>query len=209
MISAVVTNGEQQDAGSDAEQRTRRAKRRMWVVAVGVPLVLVAIAFALFAGGAPLPVSSGEPPPWRENLGFAITIVAFVLIVVALVRMVRAQMFTAAYQARAWSLSIGQRRRAARWVRRGESAPEDIAQTVAVTAEGMARQRKIVLLFAGMVLNVVASVLQMTNPWWMALMVLAGVLMLVGMVIVYRDANLAQRWLDAHQEPATSKVAGS
>lgn len=154
MISAMVVSREWREASDDAERRTRPVKRRTWAAAIGA-LVLVAVGFALFAGGSPPPTSSGAPAARWEDLGFALSVVAFVVMAVAVLRMVRARMFSAEHLVRSWSLSFRRRRQAARWIRRGETVPDGAVQVAMDTAEAMVAQRTASPLYIGLALNTV------------------------------------------------------
>lgn len=175
----------------------------VWLFVAGIVLLLVGSAVSLFAGKASS-TSSGQLAPWRENLGFAVVVLAGALMVIGLVRMVRAQMFTTARRERARSLSTGQRRQMVRWVRQGEAAPQEMAQATTVTAESLALQRKGTLLYVGFTLMSVGITLGLTSLWWLASTAVLAVVMAVAVVLIRRDADLAQRWLDIHQQPAAA-----
>lgn len=189
---------------------TRRAGRALvWLAAAGVLLLVVGVSILLFAGVASSSTSSGQLSPWRENLGFVMVVLGGALIVIGLVRMVRAQMFTTVRRERARSLTAGQRRQMLRWIRQGEAAPQEMAQATTVTAEALALQRKGTLIYGGFALMIVGRALSLTSLWWLVSTGVVAVVMVVAVVLIRRDADLAQRWLDVHQQRATSEVAGS
>ena len=196
MISAVAPS-------KQAETRSER-RELIWLSIAGIVLALGGIGVPLIAGAASSSTSLAQPSPWRENLSFAVVMIAFALIVIGVVQMVRAQMFTTARRERARTLSIGQRRQIVRWIRRGEAAPHDMAQATTVTAEGLARQRKSTLFYIGFVLMTVGIALGATSTWRLAFMIVVAVVMVAGMVLVRRDAHLAQRWLDVHHQTSAA-----
>ena len=195
---------------ASSKQGDTRSERRelVWLSVAGIVLALGAVIVSLLAAGASS-TSLGQPSPGRENLSFIVVMIAFALIVVGAVQMIRAQMFTAARRERARTLSIGQRRQMGRWIRRGQAAPHEMAQATTVTAEALVRQRKSTLFYVGFVLMMVGIAVGSTSTWRLAFMAFVAVVMVAGMVLIRRDANLAQHWLDVHQQPATSEVAGS
>lgn len=201
MISAMT-------ASKQADTRSER-RELVWLSVAGIVLALGAILVPLLVGGASSSASLGQPSAWRENVSFAVVMVAFALIVVGLVQMVRAQMFTAPRRERARTLSIGQRRQMKRWIRRGEAAPHDMAQATAMTADVLVRQRKIMLSYVGIVLMMFGAALGTTSLWLLTFLVFAAVVMVAGMVLMRRDANLAQRWLEVHEHPASSEAPAS
>ena len=200
MISAMASS---KQAGTRSERR-----ELVWLSVAGIVLALVGVSVPLLAGGVSS-TSLGQPSPGRENLSFTVVMIAFALFVVGVVQMVRAQMFTAARWERAGTLSIGQRRQMGRWIRRGEAAPSEMTQATTVTAERLVHQRKSTLFFVGFVLMMVGTALGATSLWRLTFTVVGAVVMVAIVVLIRRDANLAQRWLEVHQQPVTSEVTGS
>lgn len=211
MIWLMATEQGQRGADGVTRQRVRRARRQMWALVVGVPLVLVAACFALFASGVSLPgLSSGEPPAWREGLGFAISAVGFAIAGVGIYRMIRGGIYSARNRAEMTSFTREQRREAVRLVRQGEPAPQDAMPAATATARSLARQHRALPLYVGIALNGLGTALRFANPGWLTLMALGLIaLIVVAIPFISRDARMAQRWLDAQPQQTADEAAGA
>lgn len=209
MISSMAMDEEHGEVSSDAEQRGRLTTRRMRILFIVVPAVLVGIGIGLGAAGLDLPVSGSEPPEWQGNLGLAISAVGALLVVFGLVRMIRSGTFKARRRVQAWPTSSQQRRQVARQIRRAEPVSDDALAVARTIAQEMVRQHKAAPLYVGMLLNMVGTSLWLSVFWLVALMLLTAALLVVAVVMAYRDANLAQRWLHAYPQPVTSEAASS
>ena len=174
-----------------------------------VPAVLVGIGAGLAAAGLDLPASDGEVPQWRGNLGLVFSAVGVLLAIFGLVRMIRSGVFNAHSRAQVWSFSSQQRRQATRQIRRAEPVSDDEMAVARTIAQEMVRQHKAAPLYVGILLNMVGTALWLLVFWLAALLLTVAALLVVAVVMAYRDARLAQRWLDTYPQPVATEVAGS
>lgn len=209
MIASMVTDRERGEVNGDAEQRGRLTTRQVRVLFIIVPAVLVGIAVALVAAGLDLPASGGEVPEWRVDLGLVISAVGVLLAAFGLVRMIRSGVFRARSRAQAWPTSSQQRRQVARQIRRAEPVSDDVLAVARTLALEMVRQHKAAPLYVGIFLNMIGLSLSLLVFWLVALMLFSAALLVVAVVMAFRDADLAQHWLDVHQQSVTSEAAGS
>lgn len=208
MISIVATR-ERQQAAAGAGQPGRAAST--WTTAVVVCVALAAVLVVATPLGDRLPssTSAGEPPAWRENLALILCVVALVPIVVASVRMLRAGVLGAAHRARGRSISIQQRCRAMRWIRRGDQVPEATMPVALETARALVGQHRGAPARVGLVLLFAGQALQSTNPWWVALSAAAAVATAASEVMIGVRTHQARRWLDARPRQTTGDVVGA
>ena len=190
------------------DQQVRRARWQGWALVVGGLLVVVGLCLLLVAAGVPVPSSSAQPPAGLTVAGFAVTAVGFAIAGVGIYRMARAGMYDARTRAALTSFTRAQRRDAVRLVRQGQPVPEGALGVARVMAVTMARARRADLLYVGIAVSGVGTMLRTTSPWWMTLIALSAItLVAVAIPLVGRDARLAQRWLEAHPHGATSQSA--
>ncbi len=209
MISSMATGGEHREVRSDAEQRRRPATRRARILLIVVPATLVGVGIGLVAAGMDLPASGGEVPQWRGDLGLALSAAGVLLAIFGLVRMIRSGAFTARSREQAWPTSSRQRRQVARQIRRAETVPVDALAVARTLAQEMVRQHSAAPLYVGIVLNMVGTSLQLSVAWLGVLLLPAAALLVVAVVMASRDATLARRWLEGHQQLVSSEAASS
>lgn len=189
-------------SGEDVtDQQVRRTRWQGWALIVGGLLLVVGLCLLLVAAGVPVPNSSGQPPAGLTVAGFAVTAVGFAVAGVGIYRMTRAGMYDARTRAALTSYTRDQRRDAVRLVRRRAPVPEGALGVARVMAVTMARARRANLLYVGIAVSGVGTMLRTASPWWMTLVGLSGVILVAAAIpLVSRDARLAQRWLDAHPQ---------
>lgn len=92
-------------------------------------------------------------------------------------------------------------------VRRDGPVPAGLMPVVTAMAAALVRQGHTAPLCAGIALTGLGTTWRTTSPWWPMLTALAVIaLVAVAIPLISRDARLARRWLDAHPQPATSRI---
>lgn len=206
MISGMAAEKERSGDGVTEEQ-VARLWRRTWALAIGGPLLVIAVVLVLLVSRVPLLSPSGEPAAWRTGAGFALSAVGFAFAGVGIYRMTRAGAYSPRLRTSPASFTREDRRDAVRLVRRGAPAPEGSMPVAAAMAEDVVRQGRVAPLYAGIALNGLGTALGTTGPWWVTLLGLSvTILMAFAIPLLGRDARLARRWLDTHPQPAAGAV---
>lgn len=189
------------------EDAPSRGREVAWLSRATIVLVVVAVSLRLIAQERPRALP-GQVPPWRADLSLALVAVAVAVMVAALVRMVGAQMFTAARRHRARTLSFAQRRQMWGWIYQDQTPPPAMAGATTLTAQVLVDQGKAALLCTGFALAMIGAAQAETGLRQFSFLVFA-LTMAVGTALIRRQAHLAQYWLRAHPEPATDHSATS
>ena len=117
---------------------------------------------------------------------------------IGLVRTTRLQLRPLDSQVPAPTLNRGQRRHATRQVRGRAAPPHQSSQEVTATAQAMAAQLPMVMVFVGFATSMSGAALGAGSAWSLALTTIGALATTAGAVVVYRDTRLARRWLREH-----------
>lgn len=198
----MAISGGQQVVGQSLS-RVRQVRGGLWSVAAAVVLVVAGVGCAAALAGV-VPTSSSLTSSRLQDVGFVLSAVALVVLMVAAVRVARAGWASTSAWFLAPASTRGQRARALESVRAGQAVDEPaMALTVAV-AGAAARQGRGALMWVAIALIFADGALGMAT-WWLALVTAAVAAMGVLAAITARDARRARRWLDAHQSAGATR----
>lgn len=196
---------------NDQDERARiRSGRRRFLLGVFGALFVFAVASFLVGllqarGDSSFLFADGEPPTWAGVVGVVLAVLGLLVEVAALVWAVRSGRYRAGRDSALWAVSWRRRRELARQVRRDVVHTDEELPLLRRTAGQMARQRWLVVLFAGLVTMQLGQALLQYSMVPLVLFLLPAVLFVPAGWQTLRDSRRAQVFLRAHPaEPAAA-----
>jgi hypothetical protein len=187
-----------------AEQRVRRWRRLAILSVVAIAVLSLAVFAVLIAWTDDVPRGTDDVPLWQEIAGFAVQLIATVVLVRVFVLQWRANRRRMGWRSPLVALTRRQRRELLVQVKRGGSVPPERLPLARHLAETVAGQRVVIVLLLGLLLQAVGRLLASPSRWNMIYVPAFGAVILVSLPFVLRNIRRARRFLDAHPAPADS-----
>jgi hypothetical protein len=187
-----------------AAWRLRRAQRNRWLLvvglAVGVTAVAVAVAFLLLDGSTP--DRAREVSTARAVVGFSLSGLGLVLMVVGLVLQIRAGRRVRGYSSPVHVLTRRQQKELLAQVRgRAPVQPERIG--LARHLAGVLQAQQLGLMPpAGLLVNFVGLWIASPSTWRLVTIGIFAPVLLVGAVLLRRESRRLRRFLATHPDPS-------
>jgi hypothetical protein len=182
-----------------AAERLRRARRNRWLLVAGLTLVSLGLGVlvALFLLD-PSPDAGEGVPTWRLVVGFTISGLALLFMLVALVVQFRALRRTRAWGSPLHVLTRRQRKELLAAVRGRVPVVPERLPLARHLAELLLVQRLALLVQAGMMVNFVGLWIADPEPYRLVVAAVFCISLLVAGLLLQRENRRAKRFLDAH-----------
>jgi hypothetical protein len=193
-----------------AAERLRRARWNRWLLVAGAVLVSLALGVlvALFVLD-PGPRREEEAPTWRVVVGFVLSGLALLFMVVALVVQFRALRRTRGWSSPLYVLTRRQRKQLLAGVRGQAPVVPERLPLARHLAELLLVQHLALPVQAGMMVNFVGLWIADRQPFRLVLVAVFGAALLVAGLLFRRENRRARRFLAAHPDSEPSRATNS
>jgi F0F1-type ATP synthase assembly protein I len=190
------------DAAARNPDRVERGQRRLRLILLFVllPAVVGGLVVGVAMGGENTGIFDGDPPRWASNLGLVLVLLGVVIEVAAAIWLVATGRYRSGRQSPLIGLSWSHRRRLDRQVRRDAPESNEDRALLVETARQFVGQRYLAVLCAGLLMTSIGQVFVGSAPFHTMIGGLLGLIWVVLIVSVLRNARRGEAFLRNHRD---------